>query len=203
MGALENIIESMTLKNKIIAGAALAYFTVMALVLLFAFTSTAAHANPSVFARAQWGQPCTNASAVATSTYNSISLGLGTTTVTYCASGANSAADSAVLDIQFNASTTAPVLGVRIEHSYDGIDWYADVPLLTSASSTNATYTENQISFSTSTGATNGFAGSGTANRGLRDIPITTPTRFTRAVIFGVTGSGSVYAEIVAKQQVQ
>lgn len=194
----------MTLKNKILAGVALAYFTVIALALVFAFSSGGkAFANPSVFARAQWGQPCSNFSLVATSSNNSISLGKGTTTVTYCASGANSAADSAVLDMQLVASTTGPILGVRIEHSYDGIDWYADVATQTIASTTNATYIENQIAFATSTASTNGFPGSGTASDVFRDLPITTPTRFTRAVIFDISGSGSLYAEIVAKQQVQ
>lgn len=194
----------MKLSRKITTGAVLAYFTLMALALVFAFSSVgSAHANPSTFGRAQWGQPCSGFSAVATSTNNSISLGKGTTTVTYCASGANSAADSAILDVQLVGSTTAPVLGVRIEHSYDGIDWYADLATLTTASTTNSIYIENQFVFSTSTATTGGFAGSGTASDVFRDIPITTPTRFTRAVIFGVSGSGSLYAEIVAKQQVQ
>lgn len=194
----------MTIKNKIIAGATLAYFTLMTLAILFAFTSTEAHANPSVFARAQWGQPCSGFSLVATSTYsNKMTIGTGTTTVTYCASGANSAADSAVLNIQLQSSTTAPVIGVRIEHSYDGVDWYAEVPTNTTASTTNSSYTENSITFSTSTAAVSGYPGSGNANFMLREIPITTPTRFTRAIIFDATGTVSLYAEIVAKQQVQ
>lgn len=161
-----------------------------------------AHANPSFFARAQNGQSCSGAALVSTSTFNGIAIGSGTTTVNYCASGANFAADSAVLDLQMSASTTAPSVGVRIEHSYDGIDWYGEVPITTNASTTDATFGEETVTFATSSVKVKGATGSGSASRIHLSFPIATPTRFTRAVIYGSTGSGSLYAEIVAKQQV-
>lgn len=169
------------------------WLTVLAVVLTLSLRPSPANANPSAFARVQ--------SNAATSTYRAISAGAGTTTLTYTSSLGNLAADSAVLNLRYTASTTAPVLALRIEHSYDGIDYYAE----TGTTTVSTTHSVQQITFATSTDAQFGSPGSGLGTAAsstiMREITITTPTRFTRAVIYGVSGSGSIYGELVAKQQ--
>lgn len=141
----------------------------------------------------------------ATTTYNSLSLGVGTTTVTFpdnC-SVQSRGTDSAILNLFLNASSTAPIIGYRLESSQDGIDWFPSVPSQTAATTTASFYSENTLTLSTSTVAAKGAGGTGSINRVMASVSVPTPTRCTRAVLYGVSGSGSLYAEIIGKQQIQ
>lgn len=141
-------------------------------------------------------------SASATTTYNRIALGTGTTTVNLNTTG--NLIDSAILHLMLSASTTAPAVYVRFESSVNGIDYYPQLPVNSSATTTSSEYVEYFVAFSTSTVTTRGNPGSGsldTFNRVVRSIPVQTPTRYTRAIIYGAIGSGSLYAELRGKQQ--
>lgn len=177
----------------------------IALALLMNFTAIKAHANPSEFR---------NVNNLATTTNNSIAFGTGTTTYTYdSGKGAEElGADSATLVMQYLASTTAPQLAIRIEHSRDNIDWYPETVMTTIASTTATSFVEQIITFGTSTASTKGYLGSGSFlasttapsySRVHQSIPITTTTRYTRAIIYGISGNGSFWGDIVAKKQIR
>lgn len=60
--------------------------------------------------------------AAATSTLSYMTAGLATTTVT-CPMGVDGA-DTAILTIQVNASSSATTFNIYVEESMDGMDWY-------------------------------------------------------------------------------
>lgn len=143
--------------------------------------------------------------------------GVSTSTVTYdtyALKGTNQnpgqksdTTDSAVLLIQFTATSTSSVLNWRYEYSQDGQDWYADNQVLAQSTSTPTITTSTPNGylwvFSSSTSLCD-FATTTASNvRGCKAIVVATPTRFVRAV-FSMTGAnGSVYAQFVPKKQQQ
>ena len=87
---------------------------VLTLVLFFGYQ---VKANPSYFTRYQM--------ASATSTLTYMTAGTATTTLTFDTGvGAAGGADSAILNVQFTASSTSSVLNINYEYSQDNIDWY-------------------------------------------------------------------------------
>lgn len=157
-----------------------------------------AKANPSYFVR------CQTASATTTVAY--MSPGAATTTLTMPSSQCNmsgvTAVDSAILHIQYTASSTGPTLVFRVEHSQDGVDWYPEtVALAANATSTQLSGDSATYKWIMATSTDNG--GSGTSARLMRSYTITTPTAYTR-VIFSVPasgGNGALWASLVAKEQ--
>lgn len=129
---------------------------------------------------------------VATTTVAYLAPGLATSTQTYDSYaggvGDPNASDSAVLLLQFAASSTSSVLNINVQYSMNGIDWYGDN--LGAATSSTGINLPNVYAWTA--------AGTATTSRA---ISIPTPVRFSRAVI-GITGaSGAVYGNIVVKKQ--
>lgn len=176
-------------------GLFIAGITVTAAV-LFGFVQIA-KANPAFLT-----QTATNA---ATTTYNAISSGNGTTTVVWDAGNGSDQASSvgAVLNLIMNASTSAPVVKVVVQQSYNGVDWFIPVVLSSTASTTASTHLQYTVTFATSTITTDGgiLSGSNGTNTVMRSIELSTPSRFVRAIIYGAVGNGSLWAQIVGKKE--
>jgi len=188
----------------------LKYFIAPAVVMVFILMGIAvtAKANPSFY-------PGSAVYNTATSTGRYMTPGAATTTLVYDAysisgtnqpaSGNTYAVNSAALLLQFSASTTASVLGVRFEYSQDGIDWYGDgaVNLTATTTAYNVSINENFTwTFASSTiggiRADQGLAGiNGTKNRDNKIINIVTPTRFVRAIVTLTGANATVWGQIV------
>ena len=103
--------------------------------------------------------------------------------------------------IQFTASSTNSVLGIAVEYSQDGVDWYRNYVLdpnqvgTTTAPSILSTPFSTTWKFaSSSLGGANVAANS---NYSTAAIMIPTPFRYTR-VVFSITGAnGAVWAQLV------
>lgn len=175
----------------------------MALMLVSAFSLFyVAKANPSFFMRAQTGTPDLTASA-AGGAYQV--PGTATTTLVLdTGAGTAGSTDSAVLLVQYAASSTNGILNIDIQYSQDGTTYYADTPNATS--SPTQTLANVQV-------VTFPFASS-TINRGnptnangatsTRKVIVPTPTRYVRAVFYssvGTNANGTFWAEFVAKRQ--
>lgn len=152
--------------------------------LVVLFGATAAHANALIF-------PKTVQTATATSTTSFLTPGAGTTTLTYDSyqNGPNRKADSATLLVQLQASSTSSVLGIKIQYSQDGIDWYGD-NLQVATSSTNIA-TDNSYSWTAASTASLNKA-----------IVFPVPTRFSRAVFTDTGANASIWAQVVPAVQV-
>lgn len=174
------------------------------MVLYFSYQPQYASANPSQF--------CIDSTAAATTTVTYMKPGLATTTLQFNNCGGSpptDAIDSALAQIIFQASTTAPVLKARVEHSYNGIDWYpendamyvATTPV-SLASTTVQTTPFHDYSFTLSTTTTD-TAGTGAFNRVHVSLNVNTPTPYNRIIISMPTGGGegSLYLQVVGKKQ--
>lgn len=136
--------------------------------------------------------------------------GTGTTTVTIDnMSGGTYASDSAVVLMQITATSTtdstAPILGVRIDGSYNGVDWYTQSNnITTTGTSTILTgfSGDYRINFASSTA---NLGASATTSRVHESFKIDTPLRYTRAVFYAPIGGGNMalWANLVAKKQYQ
>lgn len=191
----------MTLKTYISTFVALVLFAVAA----FAFT---AYANPGY-----WGGKQQTATASTTLAY--LSPGAATTTLTYDTFEFDSTknvnksrtdAKDATLLFQYTASGTEPRLNVRLEYSNDNIDWYPlAVPTTAVATDTPVTrFSEYQFALSTTTAATDGNLGSGTAGRVHQALKIDDiPTRYIRAIFYvpAAGGNGGLYAEFIPRKE--
>lgn len=188
--------------------------TILAIALaLFSFVQGTS-ANPMQFGRSQ--------QAPATTTVNYFAV-TATTTVYLDAGLGQPAFDSAVLAVQFTASSTTSVLNWRYEYANDTsdtdctqtptkCDWYA-----------GNTYTSG-VTVSTTTGSSLSYLGNvhtyswayasssdacsttvavANANRGCKLVTVPTPTRYTRVVLFKEIGStnGAVWSEFVSKKE--
>lgn len=149
---------------------------------------------------------CTTSGNLSTTSLRFITPGTGTTTLPcnleYVAGigGGVSAMDSAILAVQYTASTTAPTLRMRTEISTDGIDWYPHKGFILNSNATtteiSGTHAEYSWSVSTTTGD---FAGSGTATRVHTSIPLTIPARWVRVKFYAPIGTtnGALWAQII------
>lgn len=160
-----------------------------------------AKANPSYFT------PVVS-SATATGTVSYMTPGTATTTLTLDSYYVNSAgtptkADSAVLLTQFTGSSTSSVLGIALEYSQDGIDWYSDALNSNNSTTTPGVWnisTRNAYSWTFSNTQTIGGAG-GTLATTTRAVNIQTPTRFVRAV-YSITGAnGAIWEQFVPAKE--
>ncbi len=184
------------MKKKIIIGIA-------TLLTIMGIGSGIALANPTFF-------PTGAQTNVATTTYNAISAGTATSTITLdaYANGNNTQITQALVEIQFTASTSAPTMKARVEYSDDNIDWYpqnAPLAVATTSLVTNP-FSEYQFNFGTSTFAGD-FGGTGVASTTIGASPnarihqsllVATPLRFTRVKFYipASGGSGSLWARI-------
>lgn len=188
----------MTLQKETLISAIAGYFALMAVAVLFAFSS-AAHANPSYFANSM---PLTGA----TSTPQFLLVGTAaTTTLTYdTGSGISQSLGSLVLLQQFTGSSTSAVLTDTFEFSQNGIDWYSD-DLFGTGAVVGTTTTSVNISASnvyawTYTAARiGGSASTQTNNPKVLTVPI--PTRFVRVVSVITGANGAVWEQFIGQRQ--
>lgn len=133
--------------------------------------------------------------AAATSTTSSISPGIATTTLTYdsLVLGSIYATDRASLLVQDTASNSAAVIGIALQYSQDGIDWYDN-----NLSGTSSIQSVTNITVAN----TFTLQGNAVASSSLKIISVPTPTRFVRAVFSGTTGTSSLWAQFVPVRQV-
>lgn len=171
----------MALKRNSILALVFGMFVAVGL-LLYAF---GAHANPSDFTTVK--------SAASTTTVTYIVSGGNATTTPYDALNGDNAADSAVLLTQFAASSTSSVLGIKIQYSQDGIDWYDDNLLESTNSTTSPTYSMQIPN-------TYSWTAVGTATSS-KAIAVPTPTRYVRAVYTMTGAAGAVWNQMVVKKQ--
>ena len=173
---------------------------------LFAHT-TSVKANPSLFDRKQ--------SAPATTTLAYMGPGTGTTTLAYdLTKSGQFGANSAVLLIQFNASSTNSTLAWKYEYAQgtgnadcvvnqDACDWYQSDAVLSSFATSTVhvrTFAENTWLFASSTiGSSINPIGTSTK---MVEVPV--PTRYVRVVYYMPVGSlrGAVWSEWVAKKEI-
>lgn len=150
------------------------------------FFAYSAKANPSDFSVTK--------SATATTTETFIASGATVIGTPYDSfNGDPNAADSSVLLVQFSASSTSSVLGIKVQYSQDGIDWYDD-NLLESTNSTSTPAYSMQVANSYTWTA----AGTATAFKAITEP---TPTRFTREVYTMAGANGSVWTSRIVKKE--
>lgn len=179
---------------------------ILACVALVVITSSA-HANPTGFAKPAM-------TAVATTSPAVMNPGTGTSTVVYDAYGINGTnesqsgstyvADSAILLVQFSASSTASKLKVAYEYSQDGIDWYQDGVVAQLASTTPGVMPVSVPNSFTWTFASTSVGGAAvTANNSVSTLalPVATPTRYVRAVISDTGNNAMVWAQFIPKKE--
>lgn len=149
--------------------------------------------------------------AAATSTLRYMTPGTATTTVT-CPMG-NDGANSAVLAIQINASSTDSTFDVYVEESMDGVDWYP-VPSQSVGSTSpmfalgTRPYSRFQFAASTVGGSVggSGIGLSGTQNRNHYELDV--PVRMKRVRAYmgmaststtGAAMNGAAWMQIIPK----
>ncbi len=189
------------MKKKILA--ALVVGTIITVFNVVAFGVKYVEANPS---RITAPDSCTSSGNSSTSSISYMSPGNATTTVTCnlqrisALAGGTDSVDSAVLAIQYHASSTAlSELDWYFEYSQDGVDWYKSNNFPTLATTTLAVpqnYSWRQ--YSTTTVVTNGFA---TSSLDKKVVSVDTPTRWIRAVFTNPIGANNVgfWASFISK----
>ena len=159
----------------------------LALAAAIIFKANVASANPSYFLP-------TVQTATATSTVAFMTPGTGTTTLAFDSyqNGQFFAIDNATLLTQYVASSTSSILGISIQYSNDGIDWYSDNYLAQSASTTSSVNLANPIAYTWKA------AGTATSSTALK---LSVPMRYVRA-IYSATGANlSIWSQIVPSRQ--
>jgi len=158
-----------------------------------------AYANPSFFAIG------TSTSAATTSpAYMTPGTGTSTTPV-YDAyaqtfAGTPYKTETAGLLVQFSASSTNTVLGLGVEYSQDGIDWYRNFLIDGTQSGTTTSPFVLTAPFSMTwkfASSTLGTASTANPTTTTAAIAIPTPFRYTRVVFSMTGGNGAVWAQLV------
>lgn len=176
-----------------------------AFAVVFLFFVGIALAQPSLFTSSANTSSATTSPAylgigTATSTVRYDSQQIDGTNQTY--NGNTWATDSAVLLIQFTASSTSSILTVAIECSVDGIDWYQACNPQQVATSTTSLAPVPKYTWLFASSTPGGVPFNTTnVNRDTRAITIQTPTRYTRAVFTMTGAAGAVWASILPKKE--
>lgn len=193
----------MTITNKI--RIALAVLTVATFSVIGALAyAPIASANPSYIANTAQTSSATTSPAYATP-------GTGTSTVPYNAysqttsGGLTQKADTATLGVQFFASSTATILGITYEYSYDGIDWYRDFTFdRDNSTTTSQTLSQkNRISLAFASSTVAELAPASNANRSTYLFTVPTPTPYVRAVFTFTGGNGAVWAQFFPSKELR
>lgn len=181
-------------------------FAVIVMIVGLGFNLKTVQANPS---RITAPDSCTTSTNSSTTSISYLTPGTATTTVTCnlqrisALAGGTDSIDSAIFAMQFHASSTAlSELDWYFEYSQDGVDWYRANNFPTLGTTTTAVpqnFAWRQYSTST-VYSSNGFA---TSSLEKKFIPITTPTRWVRAVFTAPTGSNNigVWAQFIGKAE--
>ena len=208
----------MKLMKKIGLGWILGLIFIVAL--LFGFVAIV-RANPLLL-----GQSAKNS--VSTTTPSFMTLGTATTTVIYDSyevNGSNQTnngntilPDSAVMLIQFTASSTTSILGWKFEYATGdqgvncrtnptGCEWYSDTLFSNTNATTSQTFDVTPITaytwkFASTTQSCTTTEDLTSVNRACKIVNVPTPLRYVRAVFYITSAqSGAVRAEIIPKKQ--
>lgn len=163
-----------------------------------------AYANPSYFA----GSVSTNNAASSTPAF--LSNGVATSTLTYDSFVPTTKTPSfkterATMLVQFAGSSTSAVLGINLEFSQDGIDWYRnDIIDTNQISTTSQSININPTNSYALTYANETRGGqAGTYATSTRALTISTPTRYVRAIFTATGANGTVWATIIPVKELQ
>lgn len=173
------------------------YLIIIAVIGIFGITGTAL-ANPSYFSTGVKTD-------TETSSVDYLTPGTGTTTLTYdtYVSGQTTKADSAALLTQFAGSSTAAILGINLEYSQDGIDWYKDnldLGATTTQSVSLNTAKSYSWNFASST-VGGGVVTNANGATSTKIFTVKTPTRYIRA-IYTITGAnGAIWATLIPSKE--
>lgn len=192
----------MTLKNIFVT-------TLIAAIVAISFGAASVYANPSSIAT-------TAQTATATTTLSYMTIGAATTTLVYDSYlNRPTTADSAIMLVQFTASSTASVLGISYEYTNGGpgldclgapntCDWYRDNTMISVNATTSQAFSvtvPNSYSWTFASSSQGGGNVAATNNRALKTLTIPTPARYVRA-IFTATGTPSaIWAQIGPKKE--
>ena len=178
--------------------------SIMTIALVYAFGVQIAKAQPTYIG-------LTVQTATATTSVRYLTPGTGTTTLTYDAyvPTTNSYTPAfATLLIQFAGSSTASTLGINIEYSQDGIDWYKSSTLspfspgtTTNAVNLGATNSYTWTFASSTVGGTGVTAATGATS--TRAIMLSTPLRYVRSVVSITGAGGAVWQQIVPTKELR
>ena len=146
---------------------------------------------------------CITASATSTLTY--MTIGTATTTVT-CSMGGDGA-QSAVLAIEVNASSTASLFNVYTEESMNGIDYYPINNNQTASTSNPFNIAQRGYStfaFASSTiggvlAGSNSIGVNGTNNRNHYTLNVPVNMKYVRAYIYVTGANAGVWMQIIPK----
>lgn len=182
-----------------------AVFLGLLLAFLFAFfsnTSNRVAAQPSTF--------CYDQTSGATTTLVYMTAGTATTTLTAtnCVGDGAYALDSAVVDIEYTASSSNSTLNMRVEHSFDNKDWFPSGTIVSSAATTTVIgYPYGDYRFGSGATTTDpGGSGLTTRMHSSINIPIYGPyirVRFYASGTANVGNNGALWAQIIGKREVR
>lgn len=203
--------QSITIKNKVVAISLLALVAAISLVFI-----KKAQANPSFLPA-----PVASASATSSVQYLRFNTTSATSTPlvydTYCSDSTGSSSTSfcnnyatnkAALKLYVTASSTATIYKVDLEYS-DGApnvscvttplncDWYQDnLTLDATAGASEAIATANSYSWTYASTTVGGAAITASTNTGSKIMYVNTPTRYVRAIISIAGANGAFWAAI-------
>lgn len=160
-------------------------------------------ANPNVF-----NPPVSTTSTSTSPTY--MTSGTATTSITYDSFypdtlGNYTKTNSATLITQFAGSSTQSVLGIDVEYSHDGSNWYRDnLTALTMASTSVVTSigVSNRALWTFASSTTGGGAVTAiTGATSTKAINIITPIRYTR-IIYSMSGDrGAIWGQLIPNRE--
>lgn len=132
----------------------------------------------------------------ATATSSKITLNVGSTTSivtdSYSA-GVPRLNNTAVVLLQFTASSSASVVNVSVSYSQDGVDYYQDNVNVSTTTAIRSLTTANSYSLS----------GNATASTTLSAFQIALPTRYAKVTFTGATANSSIWATILPQREAQ
>lgn len=183
-----------------IFGPSVAVVIVLVVMSLVVFASHPAQANPTGFSCPAYGP-----NGIASTSISYMTAGTATTTLvydTYCVAGSNqpnngntNATNLLSLLTQFNASSTASILGITAEYSQDGVDWYQDNYIASSTLGAYPIALPNSYSWTFASSTIKGLPNAGNLVGKLTRLYA--PTRYIR-VVYTLTGTaGAVWGEIL------
>ncbi len=178
---------------------------ILAILTVFVLKSAVVNATAQLF----YSSPQLKTSAYSTSTQQMVYSMPGTATTTFVVNsdmaGPGNALDSATILVRMMATTTgSPSIGIRVQDSRDGIDYYDRSSVITSAATTTIISGGGSfinMAFASSS-AIQSVTGTTTTVTQSINVP-TINTRFTRFILFTPIGGGtySYYSEVVPKGQ--
>lgn len=122
--------------------------------------------------------------AAATSTVSLLQVGMGTTTIslaTPLSMGMSTKYDMALVMFEVQSTTSPGRIGIRVEHSLDGVDWFSEA-VRTTVNATSSSLVAEELIFNMA--STSSYILNGTTSRMHQSFYIETPTPHNRVVFY-------------------